>query len=230
MAQESPVISPSFTEFVLVVISDLERFQDERTWHLRTLEIANAAEPENTVIQIRLKRVATERRRALAAHLREHVKSRVPLFLNGDPELAMDLGFDGIHFPERDALTLGPRSCKLPFTIAAHTESTVKHAASIGAQAAIVSPVYPSSWKATCPLGINGLERIVRRSPLSIIALGGITPDRVRDCLRVGVKGIATLSGIMAEDAPANALDTYLTILKQFQSNWIHENSTKTRK
>ena len=211
------MIEQWFVEPLLMVISDFEHFQEQRTWQLRTLKVANAVAGSNAILQVRLKQVAPDQRRELAAGLRDSVKSGVPLFLNGDPALAVELGFDGFHLPETAAFALGPDPCTLPFTAAAHSATAVRHAESIGAQAAIVSPVYPSRWKPTCPLGVQEFRRIVRQASLPIIALGGMTPRRAPECLRAGAKGIASLSGIMAHAEPAKVVGMYLTILKQFR-------------
>ncbi|CAN7384552.1 thiazole tautomerase TenI [Rossellomorea sp. LjRoot5] len=57
--------------------------------------------------------------------------------------------------------------------------------------------------------GIVNLEDVVQNIPLPIIAIGGITPGRVDDIIRTGVKGIAVLSGIFLSEDPLEAARAY---------------------
>jgi thiamine-phosphate pyrophosphorylase len=76
------------------------------------------------------------------------------------------------------------------------------------------SPVFPTTSKPDHPgIGLAALERFCRASRVPVLALGGVTPERVVACRRAGAHGVAVLSGIMAAPAPAAAARAYLRAL-----------------
>ncbi|MEV4760300.1 thiamine phosphate synthase [Micromonospora sp. NPDC049559] len=69
-----------------------------------------------------------------------------------------------------------------------------------------LSPVYPSRSKPGYgpPLGPSGLAELVRRAPVPVLALGGVTgPRQVAECLAAGATGVAVMGAVMAADDPA---------------------------
>ena len=66
------------------------------------------------------------------------------------------------------------------------------------------------------PRGRAGLERAVRRFAgrgLPVVAIGGVTPSRVREVLDAGAHGVAAVSGIWHASDPAAAAARYLAAL-----------------
>lgn len=75
------------------------------------------------------------------------------------------------------------------------------------------SPVFspfskPSDRRPT--LGIAGLRAGCVESAAPIIALGGISPERVAPCRDAGAKGVAVLSGILLAEDPMQAIESYV--------------------
>jgi thiamine monophosphate synthase len=69
-----------------------------------------------------------------------------------------------------------------------------------------LSPVYPSPSKPGYgpPLQPDGLARLIRRTPVPVLALGGVTaPDQVAACLAAGATGVAVMGAVMGADDPA---------------------------
>ena len=77
------------------------------------------------------------------------------------------------------------------------------------------SPVYETSSKPDQPAaGIPALRSFCQTAaPVPTLALGGITPERVRACREAGAEGVAVLSGIMEADVPVAATRAYLRAL-----------------
>jgi thiamine monophosphate synthase len=46
-----------------------------------------------------------------------------------------------------------------------------------------------------------------------VIAIGGITPERVKEVRQAGARGVAVISAILAADSPANATRRFLEAL-----------------
>lgn len=74
------------------------------------------------------------------------------------------------------------------------------------------SPVYPTASKPDHPgTGLAELAAFCRAAaPVPVLALGGIVPERVPDCLQAGAHGVAVLSGVMDAAAPAAATRAYV--------------------
>ncbi|WP_326563037.1 thiamine phosphate synthase [Micromonospora sp. NBC_01796] len=69
-----------------------------------------------------------------------------------------------------------------------------------------LSPIFPSPSKPGYgpPLHPVGLARLVRRTPVPVLALGGVTgPDQVAACLAAGAAGVAVMGAVMRADDPA---------------------------
>ncbi|MGI5147489.1 thiamine phosphate synthase [Plantactinospora sp. CA-294935] len=69
-----------------------------------------------------------------------------------------------------------------------------------------LSPVYPSPSKPGYgpPLGPDRLAGMVVRSPVPVVALGGVsTPEQVAACLAAGAVGVAVMGAVMRSGDPA---------------------------
>jgi thiamine-phosphate pyrophosphorylase len=77
------------------------------------------------------------------------------------------------------------------------------------------SPVYPTSSKPDHQgTGVAALEAFcVAARPRPVLALGGITPERIPTCRAAGAYGVAVLSGIMDAPAPQAAARAYVRAL-----------------
>lgn len=72
-----------------------------------------------------------------------------------------------------------------------------------------LSPVYPSPSKPGYgpPLHPVGLARLVRRTPVPVLALGGVgSPDQVAACLAAGAAGVAVMGRVMRAHDPAEVV------------------------
>ncbi len=68
-----------------------------------------------------------------------------------------------------------------------------------------VGPVYGTRSKPglTTPLGLDRLAAIVAASPVPVIAIGGITAERVGEVMAAGAYGVAAISAIVCAPDPA---------------------------
>jgi thiamine-phosphate pyrophosphorylase len=148
------------------------------------------------------------RRATLAAGIRFLVNDRL--------DLARILQADGIHLGRRsvsiaDARAfLGPRAL---VSVACHSVPEVVRAATDGADAALLSPIFASPGKGV-PLGLEALraarEALARAgSNLPVIALGGVDEATAAACFQAGAHGVAAIRG----DLFASAVSTLATDL-----------------
>ncbi|BCB86766.1 hypothetical protein Psuf_040790 [Phytohabitans suffuscus] len=113
------------------------------------------------------------------------------------------LGGDAVHlaaagpYPPPDLALVG-RSC--------HDEAELSRLTR--EHYAIVSPVFPTPSKPGYgpPLGLDGLARLAARSPVPVLALGGVTPGNAAGCLAAGAAGVAVMGAVMRADDPATVV------------------------
>jgi thiamine monophosphate synthase len=81
-----------------------------------------------------------------------------------------------------------------------HDASEVSRAVAEGCDYVFVSPVYPTASKPGYgpALGPSGLAALVRPG-LPTYALGGVTPDKVAECLAAGAYGVAVMGPVMRD-------------------------------
>jgi len=139
---------------------------------------------------------------ALARLCRRH---RLLLLVAADWRLAARLGADGLHLPEgvarhgllAPALGWVRRHHRL-LTVAAHGPAALARAGRLGADAALLSPVFPTrSHPGAATLGPLRLG-LWRRYPGPVrLALGGVTAATVRRLPPGAVNGIAAIGGFL---------------------------------
>ena len=138
--------------------------------------------------------------------LRAQVGDEVTLLVNGGPRAALTTG-SGLHLRERDMTPAAARAelgPSVPIGRSVHTPRGA--AAATGADYVLAGHVYPSPSKPGLPpLGPAGLARIVAVAPCPVIAIGGITPDRVPEVIETGARGIAVIGAIVGADDPRAA-------------------------
>lgn len=133
--------------------------------------------------------------------LREIATARSLMLLVGaHVGLAEDVGADGVHLPERMATSIPRLRAEHPrylFTAAAHDLAALQTAERSGADAAVVSPIFPSnSPSAGEPLGVEGLTRLIAATALPVYALGGVRARTVPALAGAGVVGIAAVEAL----------------------------------
>jgi thiamine-phosphate pyrophosphorylase len=63
------------------------------------------------------------------------------------------------------------------------------------------------------PQGLERLATVAGRLRIPVIAIGGITPERVKQVREAGARGVAVISSILTADSPADATRHFLAEL-----------------
>jgi thiamine-phosphate pyrophosphorylase len=121
--------------------------------------------------------------------------------VHGDLDTAEACGADGVHLaaggsPAEARARLGPNAL-----IGLSVHSSVEAAnADRAADYVTLSPIFTSTSKPDYgpPLGPSGLADAVTTARVPIVALGGIAPERVAECLAAGAAGVAVMGAVMA--------------------------------
>lgn len=122
----------------------------------------------------------------------------VKLLIGADHRLAARVGADGVHLPERMAHRAAAiRRLGWLVTAAAHSPGAARRALAAGADAAVVSAIFPSnSPSAGPPIGPLRMARIVRAVGGPLYGLGGINDKTARRLLRAGLVGLAGVEAL----------------------------------
>jgi thiamine-phosphate pyrophosphorylase len=153
-----------------------------------------------------------------AEALRASAPSNLRLILNDYAHLALQAGFDGVHFgqhdlPPREARTiLGPSAI---IGLSTHNEAQLRAAAIEPVDYVAIGPVFATSSKAN-PDPIVGLEgvRLARRlTEKPIVAIGGITLANAAEVWAAGADSVAVISAVFATPAgPAQSAEAFLRL------------------
>lgn len=135
---------------------------------------------------------------ARGARLKAIARDRKLLLLVGaDAGLAARLGADGVHLPERLAHRARRLKAAHPgwlVTAAAHSPAAARRALAAGADAVVVSAIFPSrSASAGAPMGTLRLAILARRAKGPVYALGGVDNKTARLLKDTGLVGLAAV-------------------------------------
>jgi thiamine-phosphate pyrophosphorylase len=187
----------------------------------RVRDMLEAAPAGRVALQLRAKHSRLPEQRALGRELRALTAARgVPLLVNGDVDLALELGADGVQLPEHD-LSVAEARTRLGagalIGASRHELRGVLDAAAAGASFVLLSPVFAVPGKGE-PLGLAGFEAIARQSSVPVFALGGVGAAHAAELVRRGAHGVAVMRELFDAKAPASALSRLLCAVEQGRS------------
>jgi thiamine-phosphate pyrophosphorylase len=151
----------------------------------------------------------------------------VTFVVNDRPDVAWAAGASGVHVGQEDleaeAARLVMGTGKL-LGVSTHTADQFEKAAASAADYIAVGPVFSTSTKAN-PDPVVGIELIRRVRLLTdkpIVAIGGITLERIGEVIQAGADSVAVISDILLAPNPgqrARAYNDVLTAAKQAAAN-----------
>lgn len=121
------------------------------------------------------------------------------VLIGADPDLALEAGADGVHWPFRMRGHLKRRyqSPGLLHTMSVHSPAELRAARALPVDALIFSTVFPSeSPSASRPIGLSRFASAASNSPVPLFALGGITAANAEKTAQFG--GFASVSAFEA--------------------------------
>lgn len=161
-----------------------------------------------------------EAARRLAAACRD---AGALLVVNDRLDLALAAGADGVHLGQEDL----PAALARPLLgggrilgISTNRPEEAAAAERAGADYLGAGPAYPTGTKERLRpvLGPEGLRAIRRATHLPVLAVGGITLERVPEALAAGADGVAVISAIVAAPDVAAATRAFLEVLSAWFS------------
>lgn len=151
--------------------------------------------------------------RPLQVYLRE---VGVPLIINNNVDLAVEIGADGVHVGQSDMPAAEARRRIGPDMILGVSVSTAEEMAAVDTQ--IVDyvgcgPVFPTDTKkdAAPHVGMEVWQQIAAVSPLPVVAIGGLNKARTAAVRATGLAaGVAIVSYICSAEHPEQAASDLL--------------------
>jgi thiamine-phosphate pyrophosphorylase len=170
-------------------------------------------------VQLREKDLEARELLALADTLREATRRHgARLIVNDRADVALAARADGVQRTHASLPVSALRAITPPgFLVGAsvHSEAEARDAAAQGADFIVFGPVYdtPSKRRYGPPQGLAALEAVARAVDRPVLAVGGLTPERVAEALAAGAAGVAVIGAIYGAARPADATKAFLDAL-----------------
>ena len=159
-----------------------------------------------TTLQVRVKSGSDAARFRLISAVAERCRlAGVTCLVNDRADMAAAAGADGVHVGADDLPVAAARrvvggSAMVGGT--ARNPATARRLVAEGASYLGVGPTYATGSKdgLPAPIGLDGLRAVAGAVNVPVIAIAGITPDRVEEVLATGAWGVAVIGAVA--DAP----------------------------
>ena len=188
---------------------------------IKTSEMAFAemlAESGVALVQIRNKKASSRDFLQISTQLSAFFKRQgVRLIVNDRPDLALLADAGGVHVGQDDVeVEVARQVCGSDrwVGISTHSMEQVQRAAAGSADYIAIGPIFPTSTKAS-PEPVVGVEciRAAHRLTLKpLVAIGGITLDRVPEVFRAGADSVAVAQDLLCAPDPKRRAQEFLQI------------------
>lgn len=176
-------------------------------------------------LQLRMKGAPRSEVLRTARALREiTLGTHTRFIVNDDPSIAIEVDADGVHLgqadmPINEAKALWNTHGKI-FGLSTHNEAQELKARDLNPDYIGVGPVFPTPTKAIPDpdLGLKRMGSIIRRSPLTAVAIGGINKDNLGEVLRQGVGNFSAVRAVMNSPNPRHAIARLMDIWRDYRS------------
>jgi thiamine-phosphate pyrophosphorylase len=140
-------------------------------------------------IQLRNKESSAQELWAIAKRLREITRKwGVKLLINERSDIALAVGADGVHFPEKCQLIRAGLTGK-----SVHSIESALQAEAEGADYLLFGPVFETALKPIAQ-GVEKLKQLVSAVKIPVYAVGGIGPEKIPALQEAGAAGAAAIS------------------------------------
>ncbi|NOV01547.1 thiamine phosphate synthase [Paenibacillus planticolens] len=147
------------------------------------------------------------------------------LYINGFPWMADAAGLGGLHLPESSPQLLMIRESSQSVQrtgVSVHSMEEAVKRESEGADYVLYGHIFATKSKlGVPPRGLEQLRKVAGQVAIPVIAIGGITPEKVRPVLEAGAAGIAVMSGIWEAADPVETVKAYIRELQSVQPEEI---------
>lgn len=206
-------------DMILYGVTDRSWLNGDTLYH----QVEEALKGGATFIQLREKKLDSQQFLQEAQEIKGLCKKyQVPFVINDNVDIALQVDADGVHVGQSD-MEAGDVRAKLgPGKIIGVSAQNVEQALLAqkrGADYLGVGAVFPTGTKKDATdVSIDTLKEICDAVAIPVVAIGGITKDRIKELKGSGIDGIAVVSAIFAaeniESAAKELREEVETILK----------------
>lgn len=177
-----------------------------------SVSLAEAAlEGGAPTLQVRVKTGSDRSRFEVVAAVAERCRSAgVTCIVDDRVDFAVAAGADGVHLGADDLPVAAARRVagrELLVGATARDPATARRLVAAGADYLGVGPTYVSTTKSGLPdpVGVAGVRAVVEAVPVPVVAISGISVDRVPDVLATGAWAVAVIGAVARADDPRDA-------------------------
>jgi thiamine-phosphate pyrophosphorylase len=158
-----------------------------------------------------------------ALAIRDLCRRHAALFIVNDRlDLALAVEADGVHLGQEDIPPRLARPLLKPgmlLGVSTHSVEEAREAESAGADYIGFGPIYPTGTKEqTRPVvGVEGIRVVKARVKVPLLAIGGITLERVPTVMAAGADGVAVISAIVGSGNITGACRAFLQAIAATQ-------------
>ncbi|HYH81470.1 MAG TPA: thiamine phosphate synthase [Longimicrobium sp.] len=173
-----------------------------------------AAGGASVALHLRAPSASGRRLHELAVRLMEIARATGSwLILNDRVDVALAAGAHGVQLGRRgltaaDARAIVGEATRIGASV--HAADEAREAAEGGADWLVAGAIHATASHPGQPGAGPGLIEATAALGPPVIAIGGITPERVRDVHGAGAAGIAAIRGIWDQPSPASAARAYI--------------------
>jgi len=170
-------------------------------------------------VQVREKDLGAADLAALCRPLREVTRKHgASLVVNDRVDVALAVGADAVQRTHASLAVDDIRQiagARLQIGASVHSLEDAVDAERRGADWIVFGPLYDTPTKRAwgAPQGVAHLGRVTAAVHIPVIAIGGITPERVGAVRAAGARGVAVISAILDTASPGDATKRFLGAL-----------------
>lgn len=171
-----------------------------------------AVKAEVRYLQLRMKAAPRAAVAAMARRVRAITAGSSTRFIvNDDADVAAEVGADGVHLGQGDESLVAARkrySGLAFFGLSTHSEEQAADAQLATPDYIGVGPVFltPSKAQPDPVLGLERAGRILKATPLTAVAIGGIDAQNLPQVLAAGAANFAVVRAVCAQADPYGAI------------------------
>lgn len=166
------------------------------------------------LIQLREKDISAEELLSLATTAKEFChRYNANLVINSEIEIARALGV-GVHLREAQSVSQARAMLGQDYLVgqSVHSLETARRAEQEGCDYLVFGSVFPTlTHPEGTPAGLKALAQLTDEISIPVLAIGGITPQNIGQCLEHGAYGVAVIRAVWSVPDVEMATRNFLT-------------------
>ncbi|MEW5805922.1 MAG: thiamine phosphate synthase [Acidobacteriota bacterium] len=145
------------------------------------------------------------------------------IIVNDRVDMALAAGADGVHLGEEDLPPLEARRILGPAKIigvSTHSITEAIQASRMDVNYLAIGPIFKTKTKDLkySPLGREAIAEIKRTVDKPLVAIGGITLEKVREIFEAGADSVAIISDLLCRGEPGERARLFLAAIESLKS------------